>query len=111
MAQEIASYFIYFCSMSLLASESSFYATSKSLGALYLFILFGLFLDSFYILEITEHAQFYANISMFIGFIITFWKVNTERLMGPVLPTTTSVGRGIFVFNIKALAAGIKSAS
>lgn len=62
--------------MSLLASKSSLYATFKSLGALYLFILFGLFLDSFYMLEITQDAQLYANISMVIGFLIVFWQVN-----------------------------------
>lgn len=62
--------------MSLLATKSSFYAAFKSLGALYLFILFGLFLDSFYMLEIIEDAQFYANITMLIGFSITFWQVN-----------------------------------
>lgn len=62
--------------MSLLASKSPVYATLKSLGALYLFILFGLFLDSFYMLEITKDAQFYANGSMFIGFGITFFYVN-----------------------------------
>ena len=62
--------------MSLLASKSPLYATLKSLGALYLFILFGLFLDSFYLLEITKDAQFYANISMVIGFVITFLRVN-----------------------------------
>jgi hypothetical protein len=99
MAQEIASYFIYFCSMSLLASESSFYATSKSLGALYLFILFGLFLDSFYILEITEHAQFYANISMFIGFIITFWKVN-RRVKEQMIFAVIIAVLGEYLFSI-----------
>ncbi len=52
--------------MSLLATKSPFYATFKSLGALYLFILFGLFLDSFYIVNITDNAQLYANISMFL---------------------------------------------
>ncbi len=62
--------------MSLLASKSPLYATFKSLGALYLFIFFGLFLDSFYMLEVTKDAQIYANISMFIGFAITFWQVN-----------------------------------
>ena len=69
--------------MSLLASKSPLYATFKSLGVLYLFILFGLFLDSFYMLEITKDAQFYANISMFIGFAITFCYVNkrTKELM------------------------------
>ncbi|MCI2228915.1 hypothetical protein MC378_07025 [Polaribacter sp. MSW13] len=62
--------------MSLLASKSPLYVATKSLGALYVFILFGLFLDSFFMLEITDDAQFYANISMFVGFAVTFWQVN-----------------------------------
>jgi hypothetical protein len=62
--------------MSLLASKSPFYATFKSLGALFLFIAFGLFLDSFYVIEISENAQLFANISMLVGFAIVFWQVN-----------------------------------
>ena len=62
--------------MSLLATKSPFIATFKSLGALFLFIGFGLFLDSFYMVEITDNAQLYATISMMIGFLITFWRVN-----------------------------------
>ena len=64
--------------MSLLASNSSFYATFKSLGALYAFIFFGLFLDSYIIVNLTENAQFFANISMLTGFVITFWQVNSR---------------------------------
>ena len=74
--------------MSLLATKSPFYATFKSLGSLYLFIAFGLFLDSFYMLKITEDAQFYANISMLIGFAITFWQVNKrvkEQMISAVI--------------------------
>ena len=55
--------------MSLVASKSPLFASFKSLGALFLFIAFGLFLDSSYMLGITENAQFYANISMFIGLL------------------------------------------
>lgn len=62
--------------MSLLATSSPLYATAKSLGLLYLFILFGLFLDSNYIVALSENAQTYANISMFIGFGIAYWQVN-----------------------------------
>ena len=62
--------------MSLLASKSPFYATFKSLGALFLFIAFGLFLDSFYVIEISKNAQLFANISMLVGFAIVFWQVN-----------------------------------
>lgn len=62
--------------MSLVASKSTIFATFKSLGALFLFILFGLFLDSFHVVAITENAQLYANISMCIGFLIVFCQVN-----------------------------------
>lgn len=65
--------------MSLLATKSPFYATYKTLGLLYLFMIVGLFLDSFYMVEITENAQFYANALMLVVFCITFFKV-TKRL-------------------------------
>lgn len=65
--------------MSLLASKSPLYATFKTLGLLYLFFVVGLFLDSFYMVKITENAQFYANALMLIVFFITFFKV-TPRL-------------------------------
>lgn len=64
--------------MSLVASKSPILATFKSLGALFLFILFGLFLDSFHLVALTENAQLYANISMCIGFLIVFWQVNKK---------------------------------
>jgi hypothetical protein len=85
--------------MSLLASESSLYATFKSLGALYLFILFGLFLDSFYMLEITADAQFYANITMFMGFLITFWKVN-RRVKEQMVSAVIIAVLGEYLFSI-----------
>ncbi len=102
MAQFLLSHFYflyYFSGMSLLASKSSFYATSKSLGALYLFILFGLFLDSFYMLEITKDAQFYANISMFIGFAITFWQVN-NRIREQMIYAVVIAILGEYLFSI-----------
>lgn len=74
--------------MSLLATKSPFYATFKSLGTLFLFIAFGLFLDSFYVISITNNAQLYANISMFIGFAIVFWQVNNrirEQMMYAII--------------------------
>ena len=62
--------------MSLLATKDPLYATFKSLVALYLSMLFGLYLDSFYMLKITENGQYYANIISFIVLAITFWQVN-----------------------------------
>ena len=85
--------------MSLLATKSPFYATFKSLGALYLFIFFGLFLDSFYMLEITKDAQFYANISMFIGIVITFYNVNT-RVKEQMISAVIIAVLGEYLFSI-----------
>jgi hypothetical protein len=85
--------------MSLLASKSPLYATFKSLGALYLFILFGLFLDSFYMVEITQNAQLYANISMCIGFAITFWHVN-KRVKEQMISAVIIAIIGEYLFSI-----------
>ena len=79
MAQYILSHFSflsYFSGMSLLASKSSRFAISKSLGLLFLFIVVGLFLDSASMASITTNAQTYANISMLIGFSVTFCSIN-----------------------------------
>lgn len=85
--------------MSLLGSSSPIYATFKSLGVLFLFILFGLFLDSFYMVEITEKAQFYANISMFFGFLITFWQVN-KRVKEQMISAVIIAIIGEYLFSI-----------
>lgn len=85
--------------MSLLATKSSFYATFKSLGALFLFIAFGLFLDSFYVVNITDNAQAYANISMFIGFFIVFWHVN-KRVKEQMISAVIIAVLGEYLFSI-----------
>ena len=95
--------------MSLLATKSPFIATFKSLGALYLFIFFGLFLDSFYMIKITEDAQFYANIIMFIGFLIAFSQVNRrvkEQMITAVLIAVLgeyllSIGLGMYTYRLE----------
>lgn len=61
--------------MSILATKSPWFATLKSLGLLYFFLATGLFLDSFYFLEITEYAQWYANTVMFLVTGIVYYKV------------------------------------
>ena len=74
--------------MSLLASKSPWYAVGKSIGLLFFFLLTGLFLDSFYFLKITEHAQWYANVAMFIVTTIVFLKVtkrNKEQMITAIL--------------------------
>jgi hypothetical protein len=74
--------------MSVLASKSPLYTTYRTLGLLYLFFVFGLFLDSFYMVNITKNAQLYANGLMLIVFFITFFKVNKrlkEQMINAVL--------------------------
>lgn len=74
--------------MSLLASTSPWYATGKSIGLLFFYLLTGLFLDSFYFVEITEHAQWYANIVMFIVTGIVIYTVparNKEQMITAIL--------------------------
>lgn len=95
--------------MSLAASTSSIYATFKSLGLLYLFILFGLFLDSLYLANITKNAQIYANISMSIGFFTVFMHVNRrlkEQMVAAVLIAVFgeylfSIALGMYTYRLK----------
>jgi len=74
--------------MSLLASKSPLYATGKSLGLLFIYLLTGLWLDSFYFIKYTENAQWYANIVMFIVTTIVFLNVtkrNKEQMITAIL--------------------------
>lgn len=50
-------------------------------------------------LEITEDAQFYANISMFIGFLITFWQVN-KRVREQMIYAVIIAIIGEYLFSI-----------
>ncbi len=74
--------------MSLLATKSPWYATGKSLGLLYLYLITGLFLDSYFFVEMTEHAQWYANIVMFIVTAFVIYNVpkrNKEQMLYAIL--------------------------
>ena len=85
--------------MSLVASKSPFFAAFKSLGVLFLFIAFGLFLDSYSMLEVTINAQLYANISMIIGFLIVFWQVN-KRTREQMISAVIIAVIGEYLFSI-----------
>ena len=85
--------------MSLLASKSPVYTTYKTLGLLYLFMIVGLFLDSFYMVKITEDAQLYANALMLIVFAITFFKV-TKRLKEQMIFAVLIGFFGEYLFSI-----------
>lgn len=85
--------------MSVLATKSTFYATYKTLGLLYLFIVVGLFLDSVYMVQITENAQLYANTIMVVVFAITFLKIN-KRLKEQMLAAVIIGYFGEYLFSM-----------
>ncbi|MDP5093624.1 MAG: hypothetical protein NWQ17_09945 [Polaribacter sp.] len=85
--------------MSVVATKSSFYTTFKTLGLLYLFLIVGLFLDSFYMVKIIENAQFYANILMIIVFVIIFFKVH-HRLKENMIAAVMIAFFGEYLFSI-----------
>ena len=85
--------------MSVVATKSSFYTTFKTLGLLYLFLIVGLFLDSFYMIKIIENGQFYANILMIIVFVIIFFKVH-HRLKENMIAAVMIAFFGEYLFSI-----------
>lgn len=85
--------------MSLLASKSPLYAASKSIGLLFFFLITGLFLDSYHFVKITDHAQWYANITMFIVTTIVFIKV-TKRSKEQMISAILIAIVGEYLFSI-----------
>jgi hypothetical protein len=74
--------------MNVLASKSPIYTACRTVGLLYLFFIIGLFLDSFYMVNITKDAQWYANALMLSVFFVTFFKMTKtikERMIFAVL--------------------------
>lgn len=85
--------------MSLASVKSPFVVFLKTLGYLFLFILFGLFLDSFYLEEVNQNSQLLANISMLIGFSIVFWKA-TSRIRKQIIYAVILGVIGEYLFSI-----------
>ena len=85
--------------MSVVASKSSLFTTCKTLGFLYLFFIVGLFLDSFYMVKITENAQFYANTLMIIVFGIIFFRVH-HRVKEYMIAAVIIAYVGEYLFSI-----------
>jgi hypothetical protein len=65
---------MYFCGMNSKTAMSLFLAFFKTIGYLFLFITFGLFLDSKYIVPIFENSQHFATIVMLIGFFVVYYR-------------------------------------
>lgn len=85
--------------MSLLASKSPWYATGKSIGLLFFFLVTGLYLDSFYFVKITPNAQWYANAAMFVVTIIVFTQV-TKRCKEQMITAILIAIIGEYLFSI-----------
>ena len=64
--------------MNIQIAPSLFSAFFKTLGYLFLFIIFGLFLDSKYMVTLYEDTQHLATFVMLIGFSILFYKSNAR---------------------------------
>ena len=74
--------------MSLLASKSPWYATGKSIGLLFLFLSTGLYLDSYYFVDVTPNGQWFANAVMFVVTFIVFSQVTKrckEQMISAIL--------------------------
>ena len=65
--------------MTIKDTSSLFAAFYKTLGYLFLFILFGLFLDSTFFIDNYSNNQWIPNISMFIGFVFVYFRA-TEKI-------------------------------
>lgn len=85
--------------MSLLASKSPWYAAGKSIGLLFLFLITGLFLDSYHFLKLTKHAQWFANIAMFIVTTAVFLQV-TKRAKEQMITAILIAIIGEYLFSI-----------
>lgn len=95
--------------MSASTSKTFFPAFLKTLGLLWGFILFGLFFDSKYMLQWIEQPQWIANVLMFIGFGLAFWKVTprfreqmiTAVIIGIIGEYLLSVCLGMYTYRLE----------
>jgi hypothetical protein len=65
---------MYFCQMNTKIASSLFLAFYQTLGYLFFFIAFGLFLDSKYVVPFYDNAQHLATFIMLIGFTVLFYR-------------------------------------
>ena len=70
--------FLYFSQMTSQDALKLSNAFLKTIGYLFLFILFGLFLDSKYFIQNVIDTQWLADISMFIGFAVVYFKATQK---------------------------------
>ncbi len=85
--------------MDLNIAKSLFTASFKTLGYLFLFILFNLFIDSYIATKTIPNNQLYANIIMILGFIVVFWK-STSKIREFMLYAVFAGYVGGYIFSL-----------
>ena len=80
-------------------SKTFFPAFLKTLGLLWGFIFIGLFLDSYQMQKWVSKPQWIANIIMFAGFLLCFWKV-TPRIREQMITAVIIAVIGEYLFSI-----------
>jgi hypothetical protein len=85
--------------MSVATSKTFFPAFFKTLGLLWVFILMGLYLDSYLILQWIAKPQWVANSVMLIGFFLCFSRV-TARIKEQMITAVIIAVVGEYLFSI-----------
>jgi len=85
--------------MNIKIAKSIFTASFKTIGYLFLFIVFTLFIDSQIVAERVENTQLYTNIIMLIGFLVVFLKA-TRKVKEFMLLAVFSGYVGEYIFSI-----------
>ena len=99
---------MYFRWMNIKTVTSLFSSFFKTLGYLFLFIVFGLFLDSTYMVGVLPHNQHLATFVMLIGFIVVYFR-SAPRLreqmiyaviIGYIGEHLFSIGLGMYTYRL-----------
>jgi hypothetical protein len=85
--------------MDISTTNSLFTASFKTVGYLFLFILFTLFIDSYFVSDIIPNAQLVTNIVMITGFMIVFFK-STSKIKEFMLYAVFAGYVGEYIFSI-----------
>jgi hypothetical protein len=95
--------------MSAVTSQTFFSAFFKTLGILFIYIFFGLLLDSVFMVENYQDLQWFANILMVVIFLITFYKASPRIkeqmlyivMIAVVVEYTFSIGTGMYTYRLE----------
>lgn len=99
---------MYFRSMNFKKISVLFLPFFKTLGFLFLYILFGLLLDTPYAASLFKHSQYLALLALIIGFFIIYFRVSKRAreqmiyavLLGFVGEHLFSIGLGMYTYRL-----------